>query len=101
MTLKKIVYTLILLTLIVLKVSSAALHIHLHHGHNDNHEDSCELCEYAINHQNIEFSLPVELQFVKDNKEFVFDRQNNFYKDVYLITFFEDVIFVRPPPILV
>lgn len=92
------IYTLVFLALITFKVSTAAIHIHLHHGHDDGHEDQCELCEHAIYHQNLEFSTPTDLVSTEAENTPDQHRPINLYESVDVDTFLNNTLFGRPPP---
>ncbi len=98
MVARKAIYTLILLTLIAFKVSAATLHIHLHHSHDEEH---CELCEYVINHQNLEFSTPVEFQFIENNYFPTLNLKKDYYQNISVTSFFDGTLFGRPPPLAI
>ena len=51
---KKFFPVLILVGILALKISSAAIHMQLHHGEADDHQDQCELCEFALQSQELD-----------------------------------------------
>lgn len=66
MAVRKLAFSLVLLALIAFKASSATIHISLHHSHDDDHENHCELCEYAIQMQESESPSLGDLEFHED-----------------------------------
>ena len=98
MAMKKYLYISLFLTLITFKVS--AIHVYLHNDHDDEHIDDCELCEYTIYNQNIEFSAPPQFQGFEIDYIPTFCQQENHYESVCITTFINDVHFGRPPPFL-
>ncbi len=101
MAVKKNVCSLVLLALIALKVSAAALHIYLHHGHEDEHMEVCELCEHAMYNQNIEFSTPVEFHNLEVDYSPTFCQLENSYDIIFIKLPVDNTRFGRPPPSLV
>ncbi|WP_350285978.1 hypothetical protein [uncultured Croceitalea sp.] len=95
MALKKHFFPLILLALIAFKVS--ALHVYLHHS-DEEHDDDCELCEHAIYHQIIEFSTPADFELVRIDYTPHFNQQEPYHDSVHVSAFFDNTLFVRPPP---
>ena len=59
MAVRKYIYSFILLALISFKVS--AFHVYEHQEDHSQAND-CELCEYAVYNQNLEFSVETEIQ---------------------------------------
>lgn len=100
MAVKKDLYILLLLALIAFKVSSVAIHNHLHHSHDDEHEDNCELCEHALYHQNVEFFAPADFPSIRVDNAPHFHQQKDSYKSVCVAPVFNKTLFGRPPPLL-
>ena len=98
MAMRKAVYSIILLALISFKVTSTAIHIHLHHQHDPNHEDTCELCEHAINHQDLEFTIPPSAYSIEDSTILDFNTINVFLPDAWVSTIHGKTLLIRPPP---
>nr|WP_299381993.1 hypothetical protein [Allomuricauda sp.] len=98
MALKKHLYPLLLLTLIVFKVFSAPLHMHLNHGDDHEHIEHCDLCEQALFTQNLEFSSPLQLQIADIPFTVITTVQNNSYQSVFVTKTFNNTLFGRPPP---
>ncbi len=97
MVMKKYLQVSILIGLIALKVSSAALHMYLHHGNNPDQEEKCELCEHAIQNQDIDSDISIafnDLEFAYYN----FSEQKDFYKSIVHKSTFYSTLFSRPPP---
>lgn len=85
------------MTAVVLKVSSSALHIYIDHKDADDVQDKCELCEYAVQNQDMDAYVPVlhfELVLLDDN----FSEEKNFYHSVDRKIALTSILFGRPPP---
>ena len=102
MVVRKSIYALFLLALIIFKVSSAVIHISLHHDHehDNNHKDYCELCEHALNILNEEFSIVEESQSFERVEVLVLHQQIDDYESICVAQFSNTTLFVRPPPAL-
>lgn len=94
---KKVFSAFILLTLILFKVSS--FHVYEHQGDKLQVED-CELCEYAIQNQNTDFSVP-DVTSLPDLIDLPVSevRLQNFDK-VEISSSFRTFQLTRPPPSL-
>lgn len=101
MVVKKYFYGLVLLALIAFKVSAIAIHMHLHHGHEDSHEGACELCEHAIYSQNLAFSTPATLIITAVDRTLNFYPQKSLYTSICITVPINDSYFGRPPPLVV
>lgn len=95
---KNYLHFLLLTTIIVLKLSSMALHIYVHH--DDDQEENCELCVDALTNQDIDSSIPEQLGII-DIPTFNFSEEQNFYKSVFIKLSTDNVLFGRPPPSLI
>ena len=99
MAMKKFLQILFLVVVIVLKVSSVAFHIYVQHG-DDMHQDKCELCEYAVNNQDIDSDIPEQYNNI-ELLSYIFSEQKDFYKSVNKRLSIDNTCFGRPPPSLI
>jgi len=99
MVMKKLLQILFLVVVIVVKISSASLHIYVQHG-DDIHQDECELCEYAVHNQDVDSDIPEQSYDIK-LLNFNFSEQKNFYKSVHKKLSIDNTRFGRPPPSLI
>lgn len=88
---------LVLVGILALKISSAAVHMQLHHGEADDHQNQCELCEFALQNQDLdsevlEFSVELPTTFVA-YPDLVATYNNPTSTTVRTFT-----LFGRPPP---
>ena len=98
MVARKFFYSIILLALIAFKVNSATLHNYLHHGNDGEQEEQCELCEHAINHQNLEFPFAY-LAEIPTNKAIPhFSTTPIRVESLEVSGYFITQFFTRPPP---
>lgn len=100
MTMKKYLHIVFLVTVIVLKVASASLHIYLDHNDADTSGEKCELCEHAIHNQDLDSDIPDEFASV----EVIFSNfafPQNLYISVHKKFTINSYRFGRPPPSLV
>jgi len=72
-----------------------ALHIYVHH--DDENEETCELCIDALENQDTDSYIPIQLSIVElqiNN----FSEQKNYYKSIYRKLSIDNFRFGRPPP---
>ncbi len=102
MAVKKNLYTVLLLAIIAFKVSSATIHIHLHHDchHDEEHAEDCTLCDYAIYNQTIEFSTPAYFELPSQTKIAVKAFLAGDLESQAVRNPFVQYSFTRPPPTL-
>ena len=102
MAVQKIVFPFILLALMIFKVSSAAIHINLHHEQEYEHEneDHCGLCENAMFVLNADFSVATEFSVMANEHTVTFHQPKNYYNSTSIVSFSGKSNFVRPPPSL-
>jgi len=95
MALKKYLHIFLLLGVITFKLSLVVLHVHL--SHQDNDQEVCELCEHALQNQDLDalnaISSYEEITVIKDQ----FD-QIIIFKSVNKKSTFDYTCFGRPPP---
>ena len=84
-----------LITIIVFKLSSMALHIYVHH--DDDKGEKCELCIDALNNQDVDSYIPVQLSVVELPVLNSLEKKN-YYKSIYRKLSTDNVRFGRPPP---
>jgi len=97
MQIKKIIYSFVLLTLITFKVS--ATHVYAHEEDNVQVED-CELCEHAIQNQNVEFSAIVQLEIPENSSTPIAKAISFGFEGPEVSNDAVTFPFTRPPPAL-
>ena len=98
MAARKHLFLLILLALISLKVASAAIHVYTHHIGDNAHIEDCELCDHAINNQELEFDTPTPGNQPEATPLFIATKQEIFYQSGYTPSSIYNDQFCRPPP---
>ncbi len=101
MLLKKYFHILFLVGIITLKILSVPLHMYFNHNGSDDHQDTCELCEHAIQNQDLDTYKAVVLHTVALFNKDSYSQEKNYYKSVYKKSLLTTIRFGRPPPSLV
>ena len=102
MAVRKLLYASFLVALIAFKVSSMAIHIHLHHADDYEHDEQhCELCKLALDFIGTEFSSTSENQIIEVAFGTNFNLPKERYNSVCIVSPSYSTLFGRPPPTLV
>ena len=76
--------------------------IHLFSSQEENNHDNCEVCEFAIYNQNLDFSSAQEFQSLEVHITHSFPHIEDYYKSVFhYIQSNNKTLFGRPPPSLI
>ena len=100
MVVRELFYSLILLALIAFKVGSTSIHNYLHHGFDDEHIEQCELCEHAINHQNLEVPFANQIEVPTNKIVFHLSMAPISAESLEASSYSIAQLFTRPPPFL-
>ncbi|MEM8509730.1 MAG: hypothetical protein AAF717_17995 [Bacteroidota bacterium] len=101
MAVRKILYATFLVALIAFKVSAMAIHFHFHHEHDhEEHQETCELCEHALEFINTAFSPTVATPLVEVGFPVNFNLPKTGYNSVCIVAGTDSTLFGRPPPVL-
>lgn len=97
MAMKKHLYTFVLLVLLAFKVTAITAYFHCS---DETHFEDCELCEHAIQNQNVSFLVPPQTLAPKATNATIFCQGINHYETTFIATAVDDVFYGRPPPFL-